>query len=924
MAEANEQQDVTEVNVARVSNAIADRLVSARHHNIPIFTGAKGECPIKFIRKYERVAKALKWDESTKRDKFPNYLADAGEEFHYIYVDCPDDDDKPENWEALKKAFLDHFMRGDYKSHLSKELRSRKKDPNESMVVYITAIQTICHDLDENMSQVQIVEYCLNGLDPDIAAQIQLFNPDNVSHLLMCAKNVELSNDRKKAETNESSGSKTKKVNAINAGNSEAQGLDETVLSAVINLSESINNLQINRNKFRGNGRNGTFKRANNRQNNGYNGNNVQNFVNNSANQRQNNNNYQGNGNGNRNFRANNVNRNNFNGNQYQGNGYSRNANVQCYRCSRYGHRQAECRTPMPPTSAQNNASNSQTQNQNNSVNNVNTDVPVQVNEQANVQNSVQANVHVNTSSLHLKNLIEIDVLINGYKFKALVDSGAELTLMRKSVADVLKLNLSPYAGPSLETCDKTVISTFGKTSVAINIPNVNILVEIPFIIVERLPSDLLLGMDSLGKFKFKIDCNKKCVTIDGKAINNLTEIVDKTFGTTCSTLKTKTSPDVSNKLKTEVKACFEDVRMKGNLHMVSDTQINPKSILTLKVKTNGQTDVGNVLAFSEEYHFLKTGLSLQNTVSRTLDGILKVNAINTSTNILALKTGDVIGVFEAISDRNIFPIDLSDNEMDMHSNETVSDFSSINSPNGQNYRDITEKEFKIDFIDVNGGRVKCGPHLTPEQKLELKHSLEKFPDVLTFDEKRVGKIKGYEYKLIMNPNAQPVHHTPARTSFENMALIENEIDKLVEKGIVQPSISEYSSRTVLVKRADGRPRVCIDYRDVNIDLQADSYPVPDLQMCLRTVRNAKYITKLDMNDSFHQIPLSPESIKYTAFVTPSGRFFEYKYVPYGLRVSTAAFQRALDLATCGLKYNELACFVDDLLIPGNTWSKQL
>ena len=75
------------------------------------------------------------------------------------------------------------------------------------------------------------------------------------------------------------------------------------------------------------------------------------------------------------------------------------------------------------------------------------------------------------------------------------------------------------------------------------------------------------------------------------------------------------------------------------------------------------------------------------------------------------------------------------------------------------------------------------------------------------------------------------------------------------------------------------------------------------------------------MNDSFHQIPLSPESYKYTAFVTPSGKLYEYKFVPYGTKVSTAAFQRALDLATTGMKYVDLASFIDDLLIPGETWN---
>src|SRR5882762_1831057 len=117
---------VVNIDVNQISNAIADRMASARQHNIPIFRGAKNECPIKFIRNFERVARALRWSDASKREKFPNFLADAGEEFHYVQVECLPNADQPHSWNELKELFLNHFMRGDYRSHLTKELRARK------------------------------------------------------------------------------------------------------------------------------------------------------------------------------------------------------------------------------------------------------------------------------------------------------------------------------------------------------------------------------------------------------------------------------------------------------------------------------------------------------------------------------------------------------------------------------------------------------------------------------------------------------------------------------------------------------------------------------------------------------------------------------------------------------------------------------
>jgi hypothetical protein len=74
------------------------------------------------------------------------------------------------------------------------------------------------------------------------------------------------------------------------------------------------------------------------------------------------------------------------------------------------------------------------------------------------------------------------------------------------------------------------------------------------------------------------------------------------------------------------------------------------------------------------------------------------------------------------------------------------------------------------------------------------------------------------------------------------------------------------------------------------------------------------------MNDSFHQIGLSENSSKYTAFVTPSGRLMEYTAIPHGLNISTSAFQRALNLVIAGMKYSACASFVDDIVISGETF----
>ena len=82
-------------DVAQMSAAIASNLASARSHNIPYFFGKKEEDVLRFLRVYNRVAGALKWNDRDKYGKFSNYLKDAAEEWYYVNVECADTTDEP-------------------------------------------------------------------------------------------------------------------------------------------------------------------------------------------------------------------------------------------------------------------------------------------------------------------------------------------------------------------------------------------------------------------------------------------------------------------------------------------------------------------------------------------------------------------------------------------------------------------------------------------------------------------------------------------------------------------------------------------------------------------------------------------------------------------------------------------------------------
>ena len=116
-------------------------------------------------------------------------------------------------------------------------------------------------------------------------------------------------------------------------------------------------------------------------------------------------------------------------------------------------------------------------------------------------------------------------------------------------------------------------------------------------------------------------------------------------------------------------------------------------------------------------------------------------------------------------------------------------------------------------------------------------------------------------------------------------------IDDFLKKGLIQPSHSPWVSRGFLVPKPNIRWRLVIDYRYVNTQLQGHEFPLPVIEDMLLRQQGNRLWTLLDLEDGFHQMPLSEDGLQYTAFCTPWG-VFEWRVLPRGIKVGPQAFQR--------------------------------
>ncbi|KAI3726505.1 hypothetical protein L1987_66302 [Smallanthus sonchifolius] len=90
------------------------------------------------------------------------------------------------------------------------------------------------------------------------------------------------------------------------------------------------------------------------------------------------------------------------------------------------------------------------------------------------------------------------------------------------------------------------------------------------------------------------------------------------------------------------------------------------------------------------------------------------------------------------------------------------------------------------------------------------------YPEVFPEDLPRIPPDREIEFRINLVPDAQPVAKAPYRLAPVEMKELMAQLDELLEKGFIQPSISPWGAPVFFVKKKDGSMRMCIDYRELN------------------------------------------------------------------------------------------------------------
>ncbi|UYV78035.1 hypothetical protein LAZ67_15003280 [Cordylochernes scorpioides] len=108
---------------------------------------------------------------------------------------------------------------------------------------------------------------------------------------------------------------------------------------------------------------------------------------------------------------------------------------------------------------------------------------------------------------------------------------------------------------------------------------------------------------------------------------------------------------------------------------------------------------------------------------------------------------------------------------------------------------------------------------------------------------------------IIILKTEVPLYQHPRRLSQKEAQEVDAQIDEWLKQGIIQKGNSEYASPIVLVKKKNGKTRICVDYRKLNKETVKDRYPLPLIEDQIDKLQAARLFSTIDLKNGFFHIP---------------------------------------------------------------------
>lgn len=465
--------------------------------------------------------------------------------------------------------------------------------------------------------------------------------------------------------------------------------------------------------------------------------------------------------------------------------------------------------------------------------------------------------------------LLTVQVEINGHQCRAVVDSGAEKSLISSGLASKLDLTINNN--------DVNVFSVLGgqfsargsvQTRLSVSGVEMSSLVLVVFEPSPNTVINLLLGRDFLSVNCIELDIESLLFTkhCDG---NSRIEIYMNELGEGQRVLLCNFP-------------CYarEEVRLNtGAMHAIPVLFDLPRIAGDHMLY---YSDAGGDGKLPDKVH--------------GLDGICDATSrrvfLMATDSAVTLKKGEIIGSINSVCD-------LSD--QGTGGSELI----------GEPTVDHAELRAKLSEAD-----------LSDQERAAVGHLLEHNSGVFGSSDGDIGLASVTQHRINLTDDT-PIYQRPRRFPPPITDEVERQCRELEAADIIEPSDAAWSSPIVPVRKKDGSIRMCVDYRKLNSVTIPDKFPVPNLLDSIYGLYGTKFFSRLDLIRGFYQLPIHPESRPFTAFSTQRNHW-QFKRLSFGLRNAPSAFQREIQSVLSSLPSHKVIVYIDDILIMGSSFNEHL
>ena len=495
-------------------------------------------------------------------------------------------------------------------------------------------------------------------------------------------------------------------------------------------------------------------------------------------------------------------------------------------------------------------------------------------------------------SLLNESKLLWITGTLNGQSISMMLDSGATICCLARRCFTgsrcLQNLTLTPYFGPGILDANGKVMKPSGTIKVPLVIGQPAVSHTVEFVIIDELPYSCIIGLSFLNKFShWGVDNSRNILHLEQSIVSISSQPSVQDNIAFMTTAKYTIPPGQALRIPTIAKGSSLDA-------------LRPVSAPAVLIDGN--------LPFEERLH-LKVVPSLNQLIHQ--NSCVHTTIVNCSnvSKVIGKGTKVALGTYDF-------------DEFSALSKESINALTSLTtqplslSPDSDPMTHLTSQM----------------THLLPSQFHAAKTLLAEFSDIFSLSNTKIGKAKVTEFDFDLT-HSTPISMPLRRVPLHQQSIVKELLQHYKDHGLIEHIDSPYRAATVLVAKKNvsnssnvtDRYRLVVDYRFLNLAIKDSGWPSPSLQQCLDSVSGSQFVSSIDFNSGYHQIPCAARVKPIIAF-SPGYGFGQWTWnvMPQGIKPASSLFQRTMEQTFSDLSDCILPPFYDDVVIKGSDFQQHL